>query len=305
METTYVPGPPAAPPVAETSPHGSPTDASPRRRARFGSVLAPSLASALIASLLTAGVVTYGQPADVPAAANQPAAPTASAGGATNGSGGSTIQVNGADAVVAVAEKASPAVVTITTSSASTFGPYSVPSTGVGSGFIFDSSGLVLTNRHVVQGTGSLTVTLNDGRKVPGRVVATDAEHDLAVVKIEATGLATVPLGSSASAKVGQLVVAIGSPLGTFTDSVTTGILSATGRTITVGDRSTRGGRTLTNLLQTDAAINPGNSGGPLLDSSGRVIGVNTAAATSAEGLGFAVPIDEAASVIAEARQAG
>jgi S1-C subfamily serine protease len=273
----------------------SPTAAPGSPQRRFVSVLAPSLASAIVASLLTAAVVTYALPA-------QAAAPAASA--ATSGS--STIQVNGSDAVVSVAQKASPAVVTITNSSVTNFGPYSIPSTGVGSGFIFDSNGWILTNRHVVQGGGNLTVTLNDGRKLAGTVAATDAEHDLAVVKIDATGLPTVPLGSSSTVKVGQLVVAIGSPLGTFTDSVTSGILSATGRTITVGDPTTRQPRTLTNLLQTDAAINPGNSGGPLLDSSGRVIGVNAAAASSAEGIGFAIPIDEAASVIAQARgQAG
>jgi S1-C subfamily serine protease len=268
-----------------------------RQRGRFAAILAPSLASALIASLLTAAVVTYAQPA-TSTTGSTPGTPA----GATSTGGSSTVQVNGSDAVVSVAQKASPAVVTITNSSASTFGPYSIPSTGVGSGFIFDSNGWILTNRHVVQGGGKLTVTLNDGRELTGTVAATDTEHDLAVVKIEATGLPTIPLGGSSSVKVGQLVVAIGSPLGTFTDSVTSGILSATGRTITVGDPATRQPRTLTNLLQTDAAINPGNSGGPLLDSSGRAIGVNTAAASSAEGIGFAVPIDEAASVIAEAR---
>jgi S1-C subfamily serine protease len=292
METIYAPAPAATPPMAAPSHLAGP---GPAPRGRFASVFAPSLASALVASLLTAAVVTYARPA-------QEALPAA----ATATSGSSTVQVNGSDAVVSVAQKASPAVVTITVSSVSNFGPYSVPSTGVGSGFIFDSNGWILTNRHVVQGGGNLTVTLNDGRKLTGTVAATDTEHDLAVVKVDATGLPTVPLGSSASVKVGQLVVAIGSPLGTFTDSVTSGILSATGRTITVGDPATRQQRTLTNLLQTDAAINPGNSGGPLLDSSGRVIGVNAAAASSAEGIGFAIPIDEASSVIAQARgQAG
>ncbi|HEV8696967.1 MAG TPA: trypsin-like peptidase domain-containing protein, partial [Candidatus Limnocylindrales bacterium] len=120
----------------------------------------------------------------------------------------------------------------------------------------------------------------------------------------DATGLPTVAIGTSASLKVGQLVVAIGSPLGTFTDSVTSGILSATGRSITVGDPTTRQRRTMSNLLQTDAAINEGNSGGPLLDASGRVIGINTASAASAEGLGFAIAIDEAASIMASARTA-
>jgi serine protease Do len=195
--------------------------------------------------------------------------------------------------------------VTITTQSAGgNLSPFSVPSTGVGSGFIYDASGLILTNYHVVEGGANLTVTLQDGRELAGRVVASDQEHDLAVIKIDATGLPTVAVGTSASLKVGQLVVAIGSPLGTFTDSVTSGILSATGRSITVRDGSTRQGRTMSNLLQTDAAINEGNSGGPLLDASGRVIGINTASASSAEGIGFAIAIDQAASIMASARTA-
>ncbi len=147
-------------------------------------------------------------------------------------------------------------------------------------------------------------VTITTQSAAGARVVASDPDHDLAVVKIEATGLPTVAIGTSASLKVGQLVVAIGSPLGTFTDSVTSGILSATGRSITVGDPATRQRRTMSNLLQTDAAINEGNSGGPLLDASGRVIGINTASASSAEGIGFAIAIDEAASIMASARTA-
>ena len=116
-------------------------------------------------------------------------------------------------------------------------------------------------------------------------------------------GLAAVPIGDSASLQVGQLVVAIGSPLGTFTESVTSGILSATGRSIEVGSSTSRRTASMTGLLQTDAAINEGNSGGPLLDSDGAVIGVNVAVATSAQGIGFAVPIDAAAAIMAEARR--
>ena len=127
----------------------------------------------------------------------------------------------------------------------------------------------------------------------------------ITLLKVDATGLPTVTIGSSASLKVGQLVVAIGSPLGTFTDSVTSGILSATGRSITVRDASTRQPHTISNLLQTDAAINEGNSGGPLLDAAGQAIGINTAAAASAEGIGFAIPIDQAAAIMASARSGG
>jgi S1-C subfamily serine protease len=154
----------------------------------------------------------------------------------------------------------------------------------------------------VVEGNGTLTVTLDDGRDLPARVVASDPDKDLAVVKVDASNLPTVQIGSSSNLQVGQLVVAIGSPLGTFTDSVTSGILSGTGREITVTDPLTRQQRTVSNLLQTDAAINEGNSGGPLLDAAGRVIGINSAAATSAQGIGFAIPIDDAQAIIAKAR---
>ncbi len=135
--------------------------------------------------------------------------------------------------------------------------------------------------------------------------MSTDPERDLAVIRVESTtALPTIEIGDSSALKVGQLVVAIGSPLGTFTESVTSGILSATGRTIEVGSPMSRQTSTMTNLLQTDAAINEGNSGGPLLDASGRVIGVNVAVAASAQGIGFAVPIDAAAAIMAEARAA-
>ncbi len=227
--------------------------------------------------------------------------------GATTGTTTSPVDITASDAVVAVAESASPAVVTITVGSAGNegFGPYSVPSTGVGSGFIFDDSGLILTNNHVIEGSDQITVTLQDGSELAGTVIATDTEHDLAVVKVDtAQDLPTIPIGDAAALKVGQLVIAIGSPLGTFTESVTSGILSATGRTIEVGSGMSRQTTTMTGLLQTDAAINSGNSGGPLLDASGAAIGVNVAVAASAQGIGFAVPIDAAAAVIAEARSA-
>jgi serine protease Do len=266
----------------------------PRFRLLLAAAIGASVISASVASLATVALV------------RQSTAPGAASTAANQASTGQTVvQLNSSDAIVQVAAKVSPAVVTITTQSAGgAVSPFSVPSTGVGSGFIYDSSGLILTNYHVVEGGGTLTVTLQDGRELAGRVATGDPEHDLAVVKIDATGLPTVAIGSSASLKVGQLVVAIGSPLGTFTDSVTSGILSATGRSITVGDPTTRQRRTMSNLLQTDAAINEGNSGGPLLDASGRVIGINTASAASAEGIGFAIPIDQAASIMAGARTA-
>jgi S1-C subfamily serine protease len=252
------------------------------------------MASAVVASGMTAGVVLLTQP--------EAAAPSATTASTTT----TSLTIDSSEAVVQVAATASPAVVTITSEGAAQgFGPFSVPSTGVGSGFIFEPTGLILTNYHVIEGSTSLVVTLQDGRELAGTVVATDEAHDLAVVKVDGTDLPTIAIGSSAELQVGQLVVAIGSPLGTYTETVTSGILSGTGRTITVATAGSRNGQTLTDLLQTDAAINEGNSGGPLLDAAGQVIGINTAVAASAEGIGFAVPIDTAASVIAEARATG
>src|SRR6476661_3873432 len=277
------------------------TSSRPVRERRLAGVLAVSLLSALVASTATVGALFATGRVGVAA----PAAATTATTPATNASSRS-VTVTTSDAVVAVAESASPAVVTLTVESASNgaqgFGFNSIPSTGVGSGFIFDSNGLILTNQHVVEGSGTITVTFKDGTELPGTVVASDAKHDLAVVRVKGSNLPTLPIGNDSALKVGQLVVAIGSPLGTFTESVTSGILSATGRTIQVGSEFSRQTTSMTNLLQTDAAINPGNSGGPLLDASGKVIGVNAAVAASAQGIGFAVPIDEATAIMGQAK---
>jgi len=160
---------------------------------------------------------------------------------------------------------------------------------GSGSGFLWDRLGHVVTNNHVIEGASAATVRLADGRSFPARLVGRDPAHDLAVLRIEARGLpAPVTVGSSADLQVGQTVLAIGNPFG-LDWTLTRGIVSALDREL-----PTRTGRPITGLVQTDAAINPGNSGGPLLDSAGRLIGVNTAiyspSGTSA-GIGFAVPV--------------
>jgi serine protease Do len=201
------------------------------------------------------------------------------------------------DVVAAVRDS----VVTITSEGFSSRGFTQIPSTGVGSGIVLTADGYILTNKHVVAGSQSLTVELADGEQFPATIVKQSDDKDLALVKIDAKGLTPAVIGDSAALQVGQTVIAIGSPLGTFTETVTKGILSATGRTITVQDEVTHQPTTLTGLLQTDAAINPGNSGGPLLDATGHVVGVNTAVSTNAEGLGFAIPIADAASLIAQA----
>ena len=281
-------------PVARTS--------SRRPRGRWlAGVVAISLLSAMVSSVGTAALLISSD--KTVAATGSPGAITTSTSG-TAASPAAPVIINGEDAVIAVAQTASPAVVTLTVDSAGTggFGPFSVPSTGVGSGFIFDASGLILTNAHDIEGGSDITVTFQDGSEQPGTVVASDPTHDLAVVKVAATKLPTLHIGSARDLKVGQSLVAIGSPLGTFTESVTSGILSATGRTIDVGSQTSRRATKMTGLLQTDAAINPGNSGGPLLDAAGNVVGVNVAVATSAQGIGFAVPIDEAATIMHQAR---
>jgi serine protease Do len=161
--------------------------------------------------------------------------------------------------------------------------------TGAGSGFIIKKDGYILTNEHVVRNAQKLQVTLFTGKKYDGRVVGTDPQTDLAVVKINANDLPTVEMGDSGKLVPGQWVVAIGNPYG-FHDTVTAGIVSALGRSL--DDPDVRG-----NLIQTDAAINPGNSGGPLADLSGKVIGINEAIIQNAQGIGFAIPINLAKTI--------
>jgi serine protease Do len=205
----------------------------------------------------------------------------------------------GSTSVVDIVKAVSPAVVTIVAEGVTETDPttgMTGQGTATGSGVIFDASGLILTNHHVVAGDpSSLTVHLKDGRSFDGTIYGIDTLTDLAIVKVEASGLPTAPIGDSSTIQVGQTAIAIGSPLGQFTDSVTSGIISAVGRDIPVE------GTTLTNLIQTDTAINPGNSGGPLLDPTGKVIGINTAVAGDSQGIGFAIPIDIARPLLTQA----
>jgi len=152
-----------------------------------------------------------------------------------------------------------------------------------------------------VADSSALTVQLEDGTEYKATIVEISNDADLALIKIDATGLTPAKIGDSSGLQVGETAIAIGSPLGTFTETVTKGIVSALDRTITVTDESTGQPVTLNGLIQTDAAINPGNSGGPLMDASGAVIGIDTAVAGQATGLGFATPISAAASLIARA----
>ena len=260
------------------------------RRGGLGTLLAASLLSAVLASGGTVLALRATGGLDRPGVV--PTGPSGTTVGATN----QPVNIEENSATIDVAAAVSPAVVRITTGANVDTSNGIIPQTGVGSGVIYDSAGWILTNRHVVEGSDTLAVELNDGRLLDGTVYGIDSLTDLAIVKVEGSGLPTASLGDSSALKVGQLVIAIGSPLGTYSNSVTSGIVSAKGRSITAD-----GNRDLNNLIQTDAAINPGNSGGPLLDAAGHVIGINTAIAADSNGIGFAIPIDIARPIMEQA----
>lgn len=284
------------PAVQLTTPPPAVPAPDPRRPARMRNLVAVSLLSAVLAAGGTAALVAG--PLAPASGSGTTAGSTPGAVTVATGSGtASADPIDLTDMVATVRDS----VVTITSEGFSSRGFQQIPSTGVGSGIVLTSDGYILTNRHVTEGSRSLSVELADGRQFDATVVKESSDHDLALIKIAATGLRPAVIGDSEALEVGETAIAIGSPLGTFTETVTRGIISGTGRTITVADESTGRPVTMTGLLQTDAAINPGNSGGPLLDASGAVVGVNTAVSTEAEGLGFAIPISAAAALIAQA----
>ncbi len=186
--------------------------------------------------------------------------------------------------IVTVAEKLRPAVVNLRVGRGGRGGS--------GSGVLFSPDGLLLTNHHVVQGHNSIQVRLADGTELTGEVIGNDPWTDLAVVRVGGAAFPFAVLGDSAKLKVGQLAIAIGSPLG-FESTVTAGVISALGRTL----RSVSG-HLVDNVIQTDAALNPGNSGGPLVDSRGQVVGINTAVIQPAQGICFAVPVNTAKTIL-------
>jgi S1-C subfamily serine protease len=271
---------PAAPVYAER----------PRRATGAGTVVGAAL---LAAALASGGTVVA---LNATGAFEQPAQPASSPVGATV-SARQPVTIDESSAIIDVAAKAGPAVVKITTSGSATTEFGTIPETGVGSGVIYNPNGWILTNRHVVEGGNALSVELKDGRVFAGEVYGIDTLTDLAIVKIDGTDLPTASLGDSESLKVGQLVIAIGSPLGTYSNTVTSGIVSAKGRSIAAEGSTVP----LNNLIQTDAAINPGNSGGPLLDAAGNVMGINTAIARDSTGIGFSIPINIAKPIMDQA----
>lgn len=226
---------------------------------------------------------------------------------------GDNITINPDDSVTtaeAIAAKVLPSVVGISTSTKVTYqsftGQQEGVNSGVGTGIIIDQDGYILTNSHVVSDgkADTITVGLSDGRELKGTVLWNDKSIDLAIVKIEASGLTAAELGNSDKVNIGAYAVAIGNPLGLdFERSVTAGVISGLNRTISVSDGQTQ--TTMDNLIQTDAAINAGNSGGPLLNAKGQVIGINSAKAQNGEGLGFAIPINTAIPIIESVLKTG
>ena len=237
------------------------------------------------------------------------------AGGHLDRSQGSTVvaratqlqpmTITEASAMTAAVDAVGPAIVTITSvggTASSAINSYDLPATGTGSGILWDPRGWVLTNGHVVCGAGALTIKLADGREFMGTLYGLDSLTDLAIVKIDGKNLPYARFGDSTTLQPAQLAVAIGSPLGTSTNSVTSGVISALGRDMLVEDGCNAGQHmALRNLIETDATINPGNSGGALVIAGGEVVGINTAVSTDGQGISFAIPVNIAKPIMQQA----
>lgn len=215
-------------------------------------------------------------------------------------SDGSTVATAEEELISKVAGRVSPSVVSIVTSTSTNSFYRMAQQQGAGTGIIISKDGYIMTNNHVVQDAQDVSVVLSDGTEYDDvTVVGSDPLNDIAFIKIrEVDNLPTVELGDSSKVRIGQRVVAIGNALGQFQNTVTSGIVSATGRPLVASSSSGEDSKSLTDLIQTDAAINSGNSGGPLVDLSGRVIGINTAVAEDANGIGFAIPINATLGVL-------
>ena len=279
-----------------------------------GRVKSVSIATLIICMLITAlvggavgGYMINNNPqAQVQAASPAPTQePAAAAAAAQSGkpSAGVVTQAaaDGTYTKAQIVQMAAPSIVGIDVQGTETdlFGR-SATMQGSGSGIIITSDGYILTNNHVVGGTQNIKVYLQDDTEYDAKIIGTDSKTDLAVIKIEATGLTPVVMGDSDALVVGEDVVAIGNPLGELRGTATSGMVSALSRTITIGEQEMT-------LLQTDAAINPGNSGGGLFNAKGELIGIINAkvAANATEGLGFAIPVNSAKQVISDLKDHG
>ena len=217
------------------------------------------------------------------------------------------IIIEESNAIISVTEKVSPSVVSVLSKQVyqDIYGR-TLESTGAGTGFIITSDGLIVTNKHVVSSENTqYTVVLADGKSYDAEVKSKDPFNDLAVLKIDAKNLPVVELGDSDQLAVGQWVVAVGNALGQYNNTVTAGVISAKNRDVEATDSNGGSFETLDDMLQTDAAINPGNSGGPLVNLAGQVVGINTAIASDAQGIGFAIPINSAKSAIESIKNTG
>jgi len=256
-------------------------------------VIAAAVGGGIVGAVLTAALVAWAFGLPVTSKAVQPQSPNAAASPASR----VTIQTSQAtDAVVAAANKVLPSVVNVTIEQ-NVQNPFTGnvqhQRTGNGSGVILRSDGYILTNNHVVESADRVLVQIGT-KDIPARVVGRDPLTDLAVVKVERTGLPAAEIGDSSKLQVGELAIAVGSPFG-LEKTVTSGIVSALGRSDIVENSTSL--TTYTNLIQTDASINPGNSGGALVNSQGQVVGINTlieSPSGSSAGIGFAIPIDSA-----------
>jgi S1-C subfamily serine protease len=275
----------------------APVDAHEGNRPSIRSMIGVGVLSAALASVSTFGLISI-LGTGSSAAARPPTSGTLAAA-----------VVNGDDStdLSGVVARAKESVVTITAEGIGRSGgsAFDIPATGVGSGIVVSSNGLILTNNHVVEGARSLTVTTASGKDLSATVVVADQKNDMAIIRATGGDLTPATIGNSSQIEVGQTVLAIGSPLGEYTETVTRGIISALDRNITVNDQGSGAQEDLNGLIQTDAAINPGNSGGPLIDAGGNVVGMNTAVSREAEGIGFAIPIDAAKSLIDQAVASG
>lgn len=216
------------------------------------------------------------------------------------------------EVIADVAQEVSQSVVSIMTEQETTieslyFGRRTTTSQAAGTGVIIDAAGHILTNKHVVaEGTSSVTVISSDGAEYSAKIIGRDPLNDLAIIKAEnPKDFVPARLADSDGVRIGQKVIAIGNALGQFQNTVTAGIISGMGRPVAASSDRGNGTEQLSNLFQTDAAINSGNSGGPLLNFNGEVIGINTAVAADAQNIGFAIPINEAKSIIASVQKTG
>ena len=207
-----------------------------------------------------------------------------------------------------IAELVSPSVVSIVTSTKTTnFFGQNYEAEAAGTGIIATADGYIITNKHVISGASEVSVVLDDGTTYENvEIAATDPINDIAFLKIkDVSDLAAATLGDSKTLTVGQQVMAIGNALGEYQNTVTVGVISGLGRTVTASDGTGQTVETLTDLIQTDAAINSGNSGGPLVNAAGQVIGVNTATSTTAENMGFAIPISSVKGMLSQLIEKG